>query len=742
MINQRILRFILGLALTLLLILHASNNFPIPFLHTLENLSYDTRLKMTLSASSITNINKKVVIIDIDEKSMEKIGQWPWDRHTMAHIVDNLFDYYKINTLGFDIIFAEKDEDPTDQILINMSNGPLRSNPHFITEFNKALPKLQRDKRFAEALQNRKIVLGLFFDNGDKTLHKGQLPAPLPEFPKEILNSLNLNKAQGYAANLSVLQNAALTAGYFDNPTMDDGVFRKVPLLQEYNGQIYESLALAVSRTALDKDKIQLGLTVINEQTNDKILEWIKIGETLIPVDESASILVPYIGKQRSFEYISAYDIATRKAPKDLLFNKIALFGTSAAGLLDLRTTPLEASYPGVEVHANIVQGILDQTIKHKPGYIMGFEIILLVVLGVILAYLLPRISPLWNTITSMATMCFVFAINLYAWNDLQTVLPLATPASLVLLLYILNMAFGFFVESRGKHKLTHLFGQYVPPDLVDEMSRNLTKITLDGEIREMSVLFTDVRNFTTISENMEPKELTQFINSFLTPLTRVIHQNRGTIDKYMGDAIMAFWGAPLNDPNHARNALLSGIEMIKETRKLQTAFKAKGWPEIHIGIGINTGPMNVGNKGSEFRVDYTVLGDAVNLGSRLEALTKVYGVEIITSESTIYAVPEFEYRQLDLVRVKGKDKPVKIYEPLGLIENIDKQTRKTIKAFHHALNLYRQQKWDDAEKALSLLKLQDPERLIYQIYLDRIAYFRNNPPAQNWDGVFTHTSK
>ncbi|MDH5766514.1 MAG: CHASE2 domain-containing protein, partial [Gammaproteobacteria bacterium] len=421
---------------------------------------------------------------------------------------------------------------------------------------------------------------------------------------------------------------------------------------------------------------------------------------------------------------------------------KIALFGTSAAGLLDLRTTPLEAAYPGVEVHANIIQGILDQTIKHKPDYIMGFEVLLLVLLGITLSYVLPRISPLRNTVTIFGTLIFIITINLYAWNSLQIVLPLAAPLTLILLLYFINMAFGFFVESRGKHQLTRLFGQYVPPELVNEMSRNLTKINLDGEIREMSVLFTDVRNFTTISENMEPKELTQFINSFLTPLTRVIHQYRGTIDKYMGDAIMAFWGAPLSDPDHARHALLTGIDMIKETRKLCEEFKAKGWPEIHIGVGINTGPMNVGNKGSEFRVDYTVLGDAVNLGSRLEALTKVYGVDIITSEYTIYAVPEFEYRQLDQVRVKGKDNPVRIYEPLGLVETIDKKTRKSIKTYHHALELYRAQKWDDAEKTLFELQQQEPEQKIYQIYLDRIAYFRNNPPGDNWDGVFTHLGK
>ena len=742
--NQRVLRFIIGLILTLTLILHASHYLPVPFLNTLENLSYDTRLKM--SVSSDTHITKKqdVVIIDIDEKSMEKIGQWPWDRHTMANIVDNLFDHYQINTLGFDIIFAEKDEDPSDQILTRLSQTALKDNPDFINEFNKALPMLQRDKRLAESLKSRKTVLGIFFDGGDKSLHKGQLPEPVPGIDTDTQSSLNLFHAQGYAANLAILQEAALTAGYFDNPTIseNEGVFREVPLLQQYNNQVYESLALAVTRTALNEENIQLEFTTINENTNDRILEWIKVGNIIIPVDESASIPVPYIGKQQSFKYISAHDIATKKAPKNLLTNKIALFGTSAAGLLDLRTTPLEAAYPGVEVHANIIQGILDQTIKHKPDYIMGFEVLLLVLLGITLSYVLPRISPLRNTVTIFGTLIFIITINLYAWNSLQIVLPLAAPLTLILLLYFINMAFGFFVESRGKHQLTRLFGQYVPPELVNEMSRNLTKINLDGEIREMSVLFTDVRNFTTISENMEPKELTQFINSFLTPLTRVIHQYRGTIDKYMGDAIMAFWGAPLSDPDHARHALLTGIDMIKETRKLCEEFKAKGWPEIHIGVGINTGPMNVGNKGSEFRVDYTVLGDAVNLGSRLEALTKVYGVDIITSEYTIYAVPEFEYRQLDQVRVKGKDNPVRIYEPLGLVETIDKKTRKSIKTYHHALELYRAQKWDDAEKTLFELQQQEPEQKIYQIYLDRIAYFRNNPPGDNWDGVFTHLGK
>jgi len=549
--------------------------------------------------------------------------------------------------------------------------------------------------------------------------------------------------AAGVTANIGILQKNALAGGFFDNPLIDDdGVFRKVPLLQEYQGKLYQSLALAIARASLNNNQLQLKYAVLDKASKQVSLEWLQLGDIVIPVDENSGTLVPYIGKQGSFDYISATDIYHNRAPKEKLQNMIAIFGTSAAGLLDLRTTPLESAYPGVEVHANLVQGILDQTIMHRPQYIVGYEFLVLFVFGVVLTLLLPSLSPLWASLVSAATVLILLGIEHYIWYSLQIVSPIATPLLLVVLIYIMNMTYGFFVETRGKRQLTHLFGQYVPPELVDEMSQNLKEINLDGEIREMSVLFTDVRNFTTISENMEPKELTLFINSFLTPLTRIIHQNRGTIDKYMGDAIMAFWGAPLADQQHARHALTAGMEMLQVMQEMRDDFRARGWPEIRIGVGINTGPMNVGNKGSEFRVDYTVLGDAVNLGSRMEGLTKTYGVEIITGEATRHAVPEFEYRELDRVRVKGKDQPVTLYEPLGLVETIDKTLRNTVKKFHHALQLYRQQKWDDAEQEIFALSQYEPERRIYQIYLDRIAYYRQQPPGDDWDGVFTHTTK
>jgi adenylate cyclase len=257
-----------------------------------------------------------------------------------------------------------------------------------------------------------------------------------------------------------------------------------------------------------------------------------------------------------------------------------------------------------------------------------------------------------------------------------------------------------------------------------------------------MTVLFSDVRDFTTISESMEPRELTELINGFLTPITQMIHDERGTIDKYMGDAVMAFWGAPLADDQHALHGLNAALNMTERMKQLRTDFEARGWPAIKIGVGVNTGEMNVGNKGSEFRVDYTILGDAVNLGSRLEGLTKVYGVDVICGEATRHEVPEYEYRELDRVRVKGKDKPVAIYEPLGLLENVEKSVRQNLKRFNLGLKHYRAQHWDEAEREIFSLSQNEPNRKIYQIYLDRIIQFRNESPPDDWDGSFTHTSK
>jgi len=732
---QRIIRYALSLALTLVFLLHVGEAFRIPILTSMENQAYDARLKITLPEK----VDKQVVIVDIDEKSLNELGQWPWNRNIMARISDVLFDYYHIKAIGYDIVFAEEDIDEGAKMLEEMADGVLGDNPEFITEYNRVIPSLRHDQLFAEALKKRKTVMGFVMDTD--TI-KGTLPPAITRLDKKTLDRLPLAKPEGYTANLELLQNSAFSGGFFDNPLLDDdGVFRRVPLLQAYDGYLHESLALALTRVALGSPPIEM-VVETNEDGRDLFLEWVTTGEIAIPVDHHSGVLVPYIGKQKSFEYLPATDVLNKRIAKEKLEGKITLFGASAPGLLDLRTTPLEPTFPGVEVHANIIQGILDGRILHAPGYTQGFEFILIALIGIILTFALPMLSALYSTLVIVLSIIILIASNFYAWTSAQLVLPIAAPVLLVILLFALQMTYGFFVESRGKRQLAHLFGQYVPPELVDEMSAKMDDINLDGEMRDMSVLFSDVRGFTTISESLEPKELTSYINAFLTPITKVIHDNRGTIDKYMGDAVMAFWGAPLEDKQHALHALNAAIAIVERMKSLREEFTEKQWPQIYVGVGVNTGIMNVGNKGSEFRVDYTILGDAVNLGSRLEGLTKVYDVDIITSEFTKHEVPEYEYRELDRVRVKGKEKPVTIYEPLGLLENISKEERVLLRQFHIGIKQYRAQNWDAAEREIFTLSQLEPQRKIYKIYLDRIMFYRKNPPAADWDGSFTHTSK
>jgi adenylate cyclase len=303
-------------------------------------------------------------------------------------------------------------------------------------------------------------------------------------------------------------------------------------------------------------------------------------------------------------------------------------------------------------------------------------------------------------------------------------------------------MTYGYFTTERTKRQITGLFGQYVPSEVVDEMSKNPEQVSMEGESREMSILFSDVRGFTTISEGLEPRDLSLLMNEFLTPLSRVIYSHRGTIDKYMGDCIMAFWGAPLPDARHAYQAVLSGLEMQRTLSELQPHFRERGWPEIHIGVGINTGRVSVGNMGSEVRIAYTVMGDAVNLASRLEGITKEYSAGVLVGEKTKEEAPEFVYRELDLVRVKGKDKPVAIFEPLGLVGEVGQAVLEEIKLFQQALRLYRKQDWDRAELQLFNLQKMSPKSRLYDVYAERIVHYRNNPPGDNWDGVYVFKTK
>ncbi len=733
---MRLIRFRLPLKqvlaglLSLLFIAQALGILEWGLLARLENDAYASRIQLTMP----NTIDERIVIVDIDEVSLSEEGRWPWGRDRIAYLVNQLFDTYHISTLGFDVVFAEPDV--TGNALLSHLPAEI---PDDIRQ--TLTTELDHDGAFARALKGRSVVMGYYFkETNDKQPNSGQLPKPsFPSFAFD--HPLPVRTATGYGANLAILQKAAKQGGHF-NPQIDnDGIVRKVALLVRFEDNYYSSLSLSIAKNYLKTPIDTVFAQGAGVDSNYSGLEALRLGNKLIPVDRQVRALIPYRGKTGSFRYISATDILQGRIDNTALEGKIILIGTTAPGLLDLRATPVESVYPGVEIHANLIAGILDGMIKERPAWATGAELISLIIISILLIFFLPA-SPLWASVMMIVVTLSVIGINLWLWLFANLVLNIAQPLLLVISLYLLHMAYGFFIESRNKKLLSTRFGQYVPPELVIEMAQNPENYSLESDSKPLTVLFTDVRGFTTISEGLSAKELADLMNAYLTPMTRVIHQYRGTIDKYMGDAIMAFWGAPINNENHASDALACGLEMLNALKKVNTDFAQRGWPEIKIGVGLNTGIMTVGNMGSEFRMAYTVMGDEVNLGSRLEGITKQYGVGIIVGENTKLAAPDYAYRELDKVRVKGKDLPITIYEPIGLLTAITPEQRIELEQFDQVLTAYRNQDWDSAESKLYALNLAHPERKVYGLYCERIAHFKSEPPPKDWDGVFTFTTK
>jgi adenylate cyclase len=360
-----------------------------------------------------------------------------------------------------------------------------------------------------------------------------------------------------------------------------------------------------------------------------------------------------------------------------------------------------------------------------------------------VIALMLPFMGPAISMLVTVLTLLLVVATNIAVFHYGHLVLPLASGFVMIVTLFMLNMAYGFFIEARGMRQITSLFGQYVPPELVDEMARNPEQFNMAPRAEELSVLFSDVRGFTTISEALSPEDLSHYINEYLTTMSLAIRErHRGTLDKYIGDAIMAFWGAPVADTEHAKNAVMAALDMQKEAKTLNEKFKAKGWPTFKIGIGVNSGTMRVGDMGSQIRKAYTVMGDAVNLGSRLEGITKQYGADIIIGEATKVRISGFICREIDRVRVKGKDEAVAIYQPLGLEGQVEQAKLDEIILWNQALIYYREQQWDQAELQLLNLKKTAADSGLYDEFLDRIAHWRKEPPGEGWDGAWKFETK
>jgi adenylate cyclase len=465
-----------------------------------------------------------------------------------------------------------------------------------------------------------------------------------------------------------------------------------------------------------------------------------------VPVDDRVAALIPFRGAGGSgagtFKYYSASDVVAQRIAPGLLKDKIVLLGTTAPGLLDLRVTPVGETYPGVEVHANMISGLLDGRLYVRPDYAVGFEVLILVFAGLILAMALPILSAPKAVAVSLAVITGLVGLNFWLYLGFGLVLPLASSLIMALTAFALNMSYGYFVESKSKRQIANLFGTYVPPELVDEMVKNPDSYSMKAVNKELTVMFCDMRGFTNLSEKMEPTALQALLNNLFSRLTEIIQANRGTTDKYMGDCVMAFWGAPVDTQLHAQLAVKAALEMCEAVRKINSEHRAKGIPEIGVGIGLNTGTMCVGNMGSDIRRSYTVIGDAVNLGSRLEGLSKNYGIEIVVSETTRKLAPDFAWQELDKVRVKGKEQAVTIYCPLAPSDHLSKEQTDELKTWANVLKAYRNQDWDQCDVQMLNLHRLNAKKYLYQLYAERVASMRMLPIDLAWDGATNFETK
>ncbi len=728
----------------LVALLHATGLVPLPILQRLDDVLYDARLRATMPRT----LEPRIVIVDIDERSLAEVGRWPWSRNRMAELADELFVRQQVAVAAFDVVFAEPDESSGLKRLRQLAVAELKDQPGFTARIDQLAATLDYDAVFARSLQKRPVVLGYYFTSDREGGRAGVLPAPVLARDDLHGRPIRFTTWNGYGANIEPLARAAPAAGFF-NPIADaDGSIRSVPLLAEHEGRFYESLALAVFRVLTGQPVVEPGLprdASRGYQALESIVLRLGQKSLAIPVDDRVAALVPYRGpggpRGGSFRYVSASDLLAKRVPAADLKGKIVLVGTTAPGLQDLRATPVGETYPGVEAHANLIAGLLDGNLPVRPDYAVGYDVLVLLAAGLVLAVTLPLLSAPMAVLTSALVLGAVVALNLWLYSA-GLVMPLAAALAMVVTAFTLNMSYGYFVESRSKRELANLFGTYVPPELVDEMVKDPDSYSMKAANKELTVMFCDMRGFTTLSERMEPVRLQQLLNDVFNRLTDIIRAHRGTIDKYMGDCVMAFWGAPVETADHAGLAVRSALEMAAAVHRINEEHRAAGLPEIGVGIGLNTGVMCVGDMGSQVRRSYTVIGDAVNLGSRLEGLSKVYGVETVASESTRNLAPAFAWQELDRVRVKGKEQAVAIWTPLGPADGVGSELAGELKAWNAFLKAYRAQEWDQCELLLVNLHRINPKKSLYELYSERVASMRLLPFDPAWDGATNFETK
>jgi len=678
---------------------------------------------------------RPVVIVDIDEASLRRIGQWPWARTRLAELILQL-QRGRAVALGMDVIFSEPD----------------RLSPGAIADAVQEIDEGTRE-RLRRLPSNDEVLAGSFAALRTVVAQSGQNDptiAPVDDIATAVAiagpdPSRFLVNFPGLLSNVPVIEKAAAGRGLFTLRPDQDGIIRQVPVVMVAAGKIRLSLTLELLRVATQSD------TLLIRADNAGMRDFV-VGGVKVPTDANGRIWL-HFSPHDPRRFVSAADVLEGKVSERELAGKLVLIGTSAIGLLDNKTTPLDAAMPGVEVHAQLLENILGGTQLKRPSYLIGAEIVLALAIALLIITLVP-----WFGARSVLIIGFLIAVflalgSLYLFRTrgilMDVVYPLISSFGVFWTLVFVN----YFNEQTQRRQIRSAFAQYLSPALVERLAQHPEQLKLGGEAKELTILFSDVRNFTSLAETYKsnPQGLTQLVNRLLTPLSNIVVENSGTIDKYMGDNVMAFWNAPLDDADHAGNACRAACGMLAAVTRLNgelnKAAEESGSPfiPIAVGVGINTGECVVGNMGSDIRFDYTVLGDSVNLASRLEGQTKFYGAPIIIGERTNRLVEERFYTiPIDIVRVKGKSAPERIY---ALLSPIGEGFRDDgLKArFGELLAAYRKREWGTVSRLLQasqaeLAKFGLPA--IADVYSQRVRDFELSPPPENWDGVYDATSK
>jgi adenylate cyclase len=695
----------------------------------------------------------EVVMAVIDEKSVESEGRWPWPRSKVAALIDAL-SREGAKVIGFDIVFSEPDENTNLKFLNEFEQKiqTLRVQDGKIQEFMKETKRnADNDLYLANTIREAKssVVLGYFFHMSqvgldfrvDERHMKVQLQRianskyPLVVYQDKTMLSDPFLSAYAPQGNLEILSEVSKGSGYFNMVPDPDGVVRWMPMIIKCGEEIYSPLSLQTLWQYLDRPQMMARIAAYGVQ-------GVKLGTRFVPTDETGQMLINYLGPARTFPHYSIGDILARKTPAGAFKDKIVLVGATAIGIYDLRNTPYSPVYPGVEIHATVIDNILQNRFIHKPKWTRVYDGLAILILGCLVGFVTPRLGAV--KALAFALGLFVIHIFLSQWifSHYRLWVNMVYPLLTVALVYTALTVYHYITEERERKKIKGAFVQYVSGPVVEQMLKHPDKLKLGGDKRDISVLFSDIRGFTTISEGLTPEGLTHLLNEYLTAMTNVVFKYDGTLDKYMGDAVMAFYGAPLDQPDHAFRACNTALDMMEELGKLNVKWTQEGKKPLDIGIGINTGPMMVGNMGSNQRFDYTVMGDNVNLGSRLEGANKSYQTNIIVSEFTYERVKDnFVCMELDSVKVKGKTLPVRIFQLVGR-NDLPSPRREAIRQFQKGLDLYKQQKWNEAMEVFSAVTALDKDIKTANLYIERCADLMIASPGPGWDGVFTMKTK